>query len=123
MNMKKIFLFLFIASISIASCYAEDFQTENEKPNIIIIYTDDHGYSDLSCQGVYDDVKTPNIDSLAANGVHALNGYSTAPQCVPSRGGLMIGKSQNRFGLESNGFSLDGFSEEITIADRLKGAG
>ncbi|HEC02233.1 MAG TPA: aryl-sulfate sulfohydrolase, partial [Phycisphaerales bacterium] len=35
------------------------------KPNIIVIFTDDHGYADLSCQGIFDDVKTPHIDSLA----------------------------------------------------------
>ena len=32
------------------------------KPNIIVVYTDDHGYADLSCQGVFPDVKTPHID-------------------------------------------------------------
>ena len=33
------------------------------RPNIIVIFTDDHGYSDLGCQGVFDDLKTPNIDA------------------------------------------------------------
>ena len=39
-----------------------------KKPNVILIFTDDHGYADLSCQGVFDDLKTPNIDSMAACG-------------------------------------------------------
>lgn len=51
------------------------------------------------------------------------NGYVTAPQCVPSRGGLLTGRYQNRFGLESNKESLKGFNAEITIADRLKKVG
>jgi len=55
------------------------------KPNIIVIYTDDHGYSDLSCQGVFDDVKTPNIDLLATGGVRMTDGYSSAPQCAVAR--------------------------------------
>lgn len=93
------------------------------RPNIVVFYTDDHGYADLSCQGVFEDVRTPNVDALAARGVRALHGYSTAPQCVPSRAGLMVGRFQSRFGVESNGSSLDGFNREITIAQRLQQAG
>ena len=94
-----------------------------ESPNIIVFYTDDHGHADLSCQGVFDDVKTPHVDALAASGVRAIHGYSTAPQCVPSRGGLMVGKFQSKFDLDSNGSSLDGFNAETTIAERLQAAG
>ncbi|MEY3895379.1 MAG: hypothetical protein RLZZ214_898 [Verrucomicrobiota bacterium] len=93
------------------------------KPNIIVFYTDDHGYADLGIQGVLKDLKTPNIDTLARGGVLARNGYSTAPQCVPSRAGLMIGKFQSRFGVENNGDDLGGFDKETTIADRLQQAG
>ena len=93
------------------------------RPNIILIFTDDHGYADLSSQGILDDVKTPHIDRLAAGGVRMTSGYVTAPQCVPSRAGLLSGRYQNRFGVESNGQPLDGFNAEQTIAERLKGAG
>ena len=116
-----------IASISVASCYAGGMTTENEKPNIIIIYTDDHGYSDLSCQGVYDDVKTPYIDKLAETGVRMTSGYVTSPQCVPSRGGLISGQYQNRFGPKSNGAKAPGANEKFdrleTIPERLQKAG
>ncbi|MCP4171914.1 MAG: sulfatase-like hydrolase/transferase [Fuerstiella sp.] len=94
-----------------------------DKPNIIVIYTDDHGYSDMACQGIQEDLKTPNIDALAAGGVLMTSGYVTAPQCVPSRAGLLSGRSQNRFGVESNGLPLDGFNAQQTIAERLKTAG
>jgi len=93
------------------------------KPNIIVIFTDDHGYADLSCQRVFEDVRTPNIDSLAEGGVRMTSGYVTAPQCVPSRAGILTGRYQNRFGLESNGGDLTGFNAELTIAERLKEAG
>ncbi len=96
---------------------------KDDRPNIIVFYTDDHGHADLSCQGVVDDIRTPNVDALAKNGVLARHGYSTAPQCVPSRAGLMVGKFQSRFGVESNGKSLDGFNAELTIAERLQKAG
>ena len=94
-----------------------------EKPNILVIFTDDHGFADLSSQGVLDDLKTPHIDRLAAGGARMASGYVTAPQCVPSRAGLLSGRYQNRFGVESNGQSLDGFDAEQTIAERLKDAG
>ncbi len=93
------------------------------KPNIIVIYTDDHGWPDIGVAGINHDVRTPHLDQLAAAGVYATSGYSTAPQCVPSRAGLLSGKSQNRFGVESNGVPLDGFDAELTIAERLKKAG
>jgi|TARA_R110002072_G_scaffold222711_1_gene379814 uncharacterized sulfatase len=94
-----------------------------DRPNIIVFYTDDHGHADLSCQGVVDDIRTPNVDALAKNGVLARHGYSTAPQCVPSRAGLMVGKFQSRFGVETNGKTLEGFDTELTIAERLQKVG
>jgi arylsulfatase A-like enzyme len=94
-----------------------------DRPNIIVIYTDDHGWPDIGVAGINEDLRTPNLDQLAAEGVYATSGYSTAPQCVPSRAGLLIGKSQNRFAVESNGASMDGFNAELTIAERLKKAG
>jgi uncharacterized sulfatase len=95
----------------------------HEKPNIIVIFTDDHGYADLSCQGIAEDIKTPHIDAVAAGGARMTSGYVTAPQCVPSRAGLLAGRYQNRFGVESNGQPLEGFNAQETIAERLKKAG
>lgn len=100
-----------------------DARAADKRPNIIVFYTDDHGHADLSCQGVLEDIKTPNVDALAANGVLARHGYSTAPQCVPSRAGLLVGKFQSKFGVESNGKDLSGFNKELTIAERLRDAG
>ncbi len=93
------------------------------KPNIIVIYTDDHGYADIGVQGVLQDVRTPHIDELARSGAVAANGYSTAPQCVPSRAGLLTGKFQGRFNLDNNRSALDGFNRQTTIAKRLQQAG
>jgi arylsulfatase A-like enzyme len=95
----------------------------DDRPNIIVFYTDDHGHADLGAQGAVKDIKTPNVDALAASGARVLHGYSTAPQCVPSRAGLMTGKFQARFGVEDNGSSLEGFNRETTIARRLQDAG
>lgn len=94
-----------------------------QRPNIIVFYTDDHGFADLGVRGVKQDLRTPHLDALARSGVVATHGYSTAPQCVPSRGGLMTGRFQGRFGLDNNGSSLDGFNRQVTIAERLQAAG
>ena len=104
-------------------CVATVSDAADSRPNIIVFYTDDHGHADLSCQGVLDDIKTPHVDALAKGGVLARHGYSTAPQCVPSRAGLMVGKFQSRFGVEANGRDLSGFNKEVTIAERLQDAG
>lgn len=114
----KQFLILAFASLSLILTTRAD-----QRPNIIFIYTDDHGWPDIGPAGIYKDLKTPHLDRLAASGIRASNGYSTAPQCVPSRAGFLTGKYQNRFGVEANGRPLDGFDDEQTVAERLKQAG
>ena len=94
-----------------------------KKPNIIVIFTDDHGWADLGVQGIESDIRTPFLDELAKNGLRATNGYVTAPQCVPSRAGLLSGRYQTRFGVDGNGNDLKGFDAQQTIAERLQKAG
>lgn len=92
------------------------------KPNILVIYTDDHGWADLGIQGVNADIRTPNLDQLARDGVRFSRGYVSAPQCVPSRAGLMTGRYQQRFGVDDNTKGPLPLAE-LTIAERLKVAG
>lgn len=97
-------------------------EAEREQPNIIMIFVDDMGYADIGIIGADPDVRTPNLDQLARDGVLFTMGYATAPQCIPSRAGLIAGRHQNRFGLEDNHggpMPLD----EYTIAERLRDAG
>ncbi len=91
-------------------------------PNIIVVFTDDLGYADVGVQGQTHDVQTPHLDRLAAEGVRCTAGYITAPQCSPSRAGLITGRYQQRFGMDTIPdcpLPLD----EVTIAERLKQAG
>ncbi|MEL7335465.1 MAG: sulfatase-like hydrolase/transferase, partial [Planctomycetota bacterium] len=74
-------------------------------PNIVILLADDLGYGELGCQqpkGSAYDIPTPNIDSIAGEGVRMLQGYVTAPNCSPSRAGLLSGRMGTRFGYEFN---------------------
>ncbi len=91
-------------------------------PNIIVILTDDQGFADLGCQGAAKDVLTPNLDRMAGEGVRCTAGYITAPQCSPSRAGLITGRYQQRFGFDTiPDCPLP--LEEVTIAERLGAAG
>lgn len=74
-------------------------------PNILLILTDDLGYADLGCQGSKE-IRTPNIDSLAATGIRFTDAYVSAPQCGPSRAGIMTGVNQARFGYMGNDDNL-----------------
>ncbi len=92
------------------------------RPNILLIYTDDHGWADLGVQKADPNIQTPNIDQLARDGVRFTRGYVSAPQCVPSRAGLLSGRYQQRFGVEDNNKGPLPHGE-VTIAERLKSAG
>lgn len=98
--------------------------TAAEKPNILIIVGDDMGYADVGFHGCQD-IPTPHLDRLAADGVRCTNGYVTGPYCSPTRAGLMTGRYQQRFGHEFNpGGKEAGLPVgETTLAQRLKGAG
>ena len=72
-----------------------------DRPNIIILLADDLGYGELGCQG-NEQIPTPHIDSIAANGVRFTSGYVTASYCSASRAGLMTGRYQARFGYDDN---------------------
>jgi len=73
----------------------------SKKPNIIVIVSDDQGYADAGFQGAKD-IPTPNLDTLASEGVRCTRGYVTAPVCSPSRAGLLTGRYQERFGHHNN---------------------
>lgn len=69
------------------------------RPNVVLIITDDMGYGDLGSYGA-PDVRTPNIDALARDGVRFTDFYANAPSCTPTRAGLITGRYQQRLGLE-----------------------
>ena len=85
--MKKQLAILILLLISIHS-FAQN------RPNIVLIIADDLGYGELGCQG-NPQIPTPNIDAIAAKGVRFTAGYVSAPNCSPSRAGILTGKFQN----------------------------
>jgi len=111
-----------LGALALATCVAPGLRSAESKPNVILIYSDDHGFADLAAQKTDPDIRTPQLDALAGNGVRFVRGYVSAPQCVPSRAGVITGRYQQRFGVEDN---LKGPLPlaELTIAERLKPAG
>jgi len=118
---------LFIAILAMLSWSCSQNEKINERPNIILIMSDDMGYSDIGCYG--SEIKTPNLDDLAANGLRFTQFYNTA-RCCPTRASLMtglyphqagVGHMMNDRGLE--GYAGDLSRKAVTIAEVLKNAG
>lgn len=97
----------------------------DEKPNIVIILTDDQGYADVSYNPHSPpEVSTPHIDALANSSIVCTQGYTSGHVCSPTRAGLMTGRYQQRFGIYTAGEGGSGVPlDEIFIPQRLKPAG
>jgi len=110
-----------IISLSFAISACSD-ESERVRPNIVIFLADDAGYSDFSCYGSKN-VKTPHIDRLADEGIRFTDFYAAAPNCSPSRTGLLTGRIPARTGIYSY---IDAESpmhlprSEITLTTLLK---
>jgi len=75
------------------------FSIAAQQPNIVFIMTDDVGYGDIGSYGA-PDIKTPNIDQLAKDGVKFTDFYANGPVCTPTRAGFITGRYQQRYALE-----------------------
>ena len=98
---------------------------DSQCPNIIMMLTDDHGFTDMG-KHIDKNVETPTLDRLVREGVRFSFGYASAPQCVPSRAGLLSGRDQNMFGLYENradaGYGVDTLpprEKVMTIAEHV----
>lgn len=119
----------FILIILASFCLLVSLFAAERQPNILVILADDLGWAELSAQGCRD-IPTPNIDTIAKNGVRFTSGYVSCPICAPTRAGLMTGRYQQRFGFETNPgseqYADDKFGlprSETTLAERLKSVG
>ena len=118
-----------MASLAMPGCTKGNQQAGREaaadKPNFVIIFTDDQGYQDVGCFGS-PSIKTPNLDRMAAEGMRFTDFYVAASVCSPSRAALLTGCYPPRVGITKVLFPRDNIGlnpEEITTADILKGQG
>ena len=113
--------FVFVL-ISITQVYALA-----DKPNVIVIYTDDQGYGDVSCLNPDSKFQTPNLDKLAREGMSFTDAHCSDTICTPSRYGLLTGRYSWRtklkrgvFGAEKKCLIVDG---RMTLASLFKANG
>ena len=124
--MKKVFnqigMILAATVITVSACA----ESNNKKPNIVLIYTDDLGYGDVSCYGATK-VKTPHIDKLAKEGKRFTDAHVASSVCTPSRYALLTGEYPHRVpGLTKPIFLKAPLCIDVkkeTIASLLKKAG
>ena len=115
-------LLILVTMILGFSCASED-----NRPNIVVILVDDMGFSDLGCYG--GEIKTPNIDALAYEGLRFTNFYNTG-RCCPTRASLLTGLYPHQAGVgrmvyNNYGGSYQGFlnNQAVTLAEVLGPAG
>lgn len=118
-----------MAVLLLASCTSGQTASPEKKPNIIVILADDIGYSDIGSYG--SEIKTPNLDRLAAEGIRFTHFYNTA-RCSPSRASLLTGLYPHQAAMghlatrplwDEPGYLDDLNRHTATIAELLKEAG
>ena len=114
------YLIAFLFSIA-SICAAAD------KPNIIVIYTDDQGYGDASCLNPEAKFSTPNLDRLAEEGISFTNAHCADTVCTPSRYGLLTGRYCWRTTRKTGVMNAEGkcliADGRMTLASMLKSQG
>ncbi len=114
-------------SVSLPAFTIDSAAADSKRPNIILIMSDDMGFSDIGCYG--SQIDTPNLDRLAANGLRFTQFYNTA-RCCPTRASLMTGLYQHQAGvghmMDDRGF--DAYRGNlnhncVTIAEALAAGG
>lgn len=100
-------------------------EASEDRPNIVLVLCDDLGYGDLSCYG-HPQIKTPNLDRFADEGVKLTDCYAAASACSPARVGILTGRTPYRGGVydwipANNPMQLK--AQEATVAKLLKNSG
>src|SRR5438477_3569946 len=119
LTLAGVFLSLFL------SRHIKSKAAEPSRPNFVIIFTDDQGYQDVGCFGS-PNIKTPNLDRMAKEGMRFTDFYVGQPVCSASRAALLTGCYPNRvsiLGALGPGSKVGINSNEMTIAEVLKPRG
>lgn len=118
---------ILLTLLAILGCQAVPTARDASRPpNIVLVFTDDQGYGDLSCYG-HPTIHTPHVDALAAGGTKLTQFYVASPVCSPSRAALLTGCYPKRVGMHKHvifpDYDYGLHTDEITLADLLRGEG
>ncbi len=134
LSMKKIPSFL-LASVILSLSGVQTHAAPPDKPNVIFFLADDLGYMDIGAFNPKTFYETPNIDSIAKNGMRFTDGYAACCVCSPTRSSIMTGKYPPRTGITDHSggkragkllpapHTVDMALEEYTIAEAMRDAG
>ena len=115
------------ASVLLLASDATAFAAAPSKPSIVVIYTDDQGYGDMSALNPQSKFQTPHLDRLAREGIVFTDGHSADTVCTPSRYALLTGRYSWRTSLKSGVLHSDGdcliAKDRMTVASLLKASG
>ncbi len=115
-SIPTLLVVVFSCSIAIA---ADD--EIRPRPNILLLMTDQHAATAMSCVGNHD-LKTPALDPLAAEGVRFDRAYVTQPLCHPCWSSLQTGRYPHEIGAISNGRPIQGYVRETEISQQTENA-
>lgn len=114
------FTIVFLFCTLLVNCVTKDEKETEQRPNIILLMGDDHGWEETGYNG-HEYLKTPVLDEMASTGLRLDYFYAAAPVCSPTRGSVITGRHPNRYGTFNPNRSIR--PEEISIAQVLKKAG
>ncbi len=121
MNRQIQYVFLLVIVLTAGCAPHQAAGPVSSKPNIIYILADDLGYGDLGCYG-QKQIRTPNLDRMASEGIHFTQHYAGSTVCAPSRCTLMTGLHTGRAAIRGNSRDPLG-AGDVTVAEVLQKAG
>ena len=122
---RILFLYMLVALCACKENKSRPIEKAQRPPNIVLIFTDDQGYSDVGVFGA-DDIATPSLDQMAADGVTLTNYYAAQAVCSASRAGILTGCYPNRIGVHNAmmpNSNIGLHPSETTLAEMLKANG
>jgi len=100
MSLRSIYFIVFLLVTGQRLLAQKTGVASNDRPNVILIFTDDQGYNDVGVFGA-DDIDTPNLDQMAKDGAMLTHFYAAQAVCSASRAGILTGAYPNRIGIHN----------------------
>ncbi|CAL1516827.1 sulfatase [Chitinophaga sp. MM2321] len=118
--MHKLLFLFFLMPALLADGQGKSGKPTSKNPNIIIVFTDDMGYGDLTCYGSEKN-RTPNLDQMGKEGIRFTDFYVASSICTPSRSALMTGCYPRRVDMQANERPIGSVGRQVLFPESKKG--